>query len=101
LPAGPPPAVHPRDRRHVEVDEHDVETAAFELIEGLLAVPADLDLVTLVLEHCGAALPQCALVVDEEDLQPRFVLGSDRQERCEIVLCSGRGSFCTEPTRDP
>ena len=58
--------VEPRDLRHVQIDQDDVELPALYGIQRLFAAAHQRHVVAVHLEHAGAALTQGALVVDHE-----------------------------------
>ena len=62
-----PQDLQPRDLRHVQVDQDDVELPALDRLERLFAATDERHVVSIHLEHAGAALAQRALVVDDED----------------------------------
>ena len=74
-----PQQLHPLHLGHVQVEQHDVEAGPLERLERLVAATAHPHVVTLVLEHAGAAFPQGALVVHDEDLDARLGGGGERE----------------------
>ena len=74
-----PQDVHARGLGHVQVDEDDVELAALDRVDRLLAAADQGHVVAVHLEHAGAALAQGALVVHYKDADARLDLGGNRQ----------------------
>src|SRR2546430_16046117 len=77
-----PQQIHARDGRDVEIDEHDIKARPLEQLQRVFAVPAQRDMEALMLQHRRTALAQRPFVVDEEDAQPRLLLGAERRPRC-------------------
>jgi hypothetical protein len=78
--------LHAVHHRHVEVGHDDVERAARELAEGLLAVRRRHDAVPLALEDLGEGPGHVGLVLDEQDA---LTLG-DGGEGAHGAVVSGR-----------
>ena len=71
--------VEPRHLRHEEVDQHQVELPAPHQLQRLLAPPRQRHGVSLAAQHRRAALPQGALVVDDQDPDRRLDVCRKRQ----------------------
>ena len=75
---------------HVEIDQDDVELAAPNDLERLVAAPDEGDVVAVQLEHAGAPLAQGAVVVDDEDPN----VGLDRRRNRERIATDSRRWRC-------
>ncbi len=57
----------PGDQRHEEVDQNEVELTPADQVEGFLAASRQSHAIALTTEDRGAALPERALVINNED----------------------------------
>ena len=80
--------LQPGDLRHVQVHEDDVEFPAAHGFERLLPASDQRDIVPVHLEHAGAALPQGALVVDDEHPNAGLDLAGDGKRIAGCALGS-------------
>ncbi len=71
--------VNPADLRHVQVDQHDVEIAPLDRLEGLFPAADDGHVEAVHLEDAGAGFAEGALVVHHQDPDARLHVGGDRQ----------------------
>src|SRR6476620_1260443 len=80
----------PRDLRHVEVDQHDVELPAPHGLQRLFASPDQRDIVAIHLEDTGATLSQGALVIDHQDADAGLNLTRDGERIAGCAIRTGR-----------
>src|SRR6266571_3198356 len=71
---------------HVEIEEDDVEFAMAEQLQRFGTATGGGDLITVELQQIRAALAQRAIVVDDQEADPRFHLrierGQSNHSRC-------------------
>src|SRR5690606_21132824 len=84
--------LEPRDLRHVEVDQDDVERLAPQELQRLFAPRRRRDVVALGLQDGGAALAQRALVIHDEDLDTGPLLPVERDRRRDALLRAETGA---------
>ena len=83
--------LEPGDLGHVQVDEDDIELAAPDRLQRLLAPADQRHIVAIHLQHAGAALPQRALVVDDEHPNAGFDFTGNGERIACGALGDGRG----------
>ena len=64
-----PQNVHSRNRRQIEIDQHDVELPTLEQIERFVASSAGRDRVSVNLQDARTALAERPIIIDQEDLK--------------------------------
>jgi hypothetical protein len=65
--------------RHEEVDKHEVERTSAHQVEGFLPPPGERDVVSLAPQDGGAAFPEGALVIDDQDADRGLDVGGERE----------------------
>src|SRR5882762_10496248 len=65
---------------HVEVEQHDVEAAMPQQLQGLLSTTSDADAVAVDLQQVGATLPQRPVVIDDEEPDAGLDRGRERRQ---------------------
>ena len=84
--------LHAGDRRHVQVDQHDVEPATPDELQRLISATEGGHVEAVHLEDAGAALAESAVVVDDQETQTRLELGRDRERIAGVALAGGEGA---------
>ena len=77
-------------RRHVEIEQDDVEGTAPQQLEGFLTTAGDRDVVAFDAQHARAALAQRALVVGDENTDAGLRGGLDRNQLRQRARRRGR-----------